>query len=42
MKTSIVENYPGFPDGINGYDLMINMEQQAIKYGSEIINDENN
>lgn len=37
MKTSIVENYPGFPDGINGFDLIMNMEQQAIKYGAEVI-----
>jgi thioredoxin reductase (NADPH) len=36
-KTSIVENYPGFPDGIMGYDLMENMEQQSIKQGATII-----
>jgi thioredoxin reductase (NADPH) len=37
MKTSVVENYPGFPDGIMGFDLIMGMEQQAIKYGAEII-----
>lgn len=37
VKTSIVENYPGFSDGINGFDLMNEMEKQAIKYGAEII-----
>ena len=37
MKTSIVENYPGFENGILGSDLIDNMEHQAIKYGTEII-----
>lgn len=36
-KTSIVENYPGFPHGINGSDLINNMEQQAAKYGCKIV-----
>ena len=40
VKTSIVENYPGFPNGINGYDLIMNMEEQAIKYGAEIVNEQ--
>ena len=38
VKTSIVENYPGFPDGILGYDLIENMEQQIIKQGANVIN----
>ncbi len=33
-----VENYPGFPDGISGFDLASHMHQQAIKYGLEIVN----
>ena len=33
VKTSIVENYPGFQDGILGFDLVQNMEQQAINSG---------
>lgn len=37
-KTSVVENYPGFAEGILGYDLMTSMESQAIKYGAIIKN----
>ncbi len=32
-----VENYPGFPEGISGYDLVSLMHQQATKYGLEIV-----
>ncbi len=35
-----VENYPGFPDGISGFDLVSLMHQQATKYGLEITNAE--
>ena len=34
--TSAVENYPGFPDGVNGFDLAQAMQQQAEKYGLEM------
>lgn len=33
-----IENYPGFPDGISGFDLATFMQQQALKYGLEVIN----
>src|SRR5512136_2729998 len=34
--TSIVENFPGFPEGINGYDLMTNMQKQAERFGARV------
>ena len=38
--TELIENYPGFPEGINGSDLSQLMEEQAKRFGLEIIQQE--
>lgn len=34
--TSKVENFPGFPEGIDGFELMMNMRQQSVNMGTRI------
>ena len=34
--TSLVENFPGFPEGVDGYELMTQMQKQAERFGTRV------
>lgn len=40
MLTTLVENFPGFPEGMQGPDLMMNMRKQAEKFGTQIVEED--
>jgi thioredoxin reductase (NADPH) len=37
VNTALVENYPGFPEGVSGSELGSLMHQQAVRYGLEVV-----
>ncbi|HAZ10536.1 MAG: thioredoxin-disulfide reductase [Omnitrophica bacterium GWA2_41_15] len=40
VTTDHIENYPGFPDGVNGFELIEKFKVQALKFGTEFVSGE--
>lgn len=39
-NTERIDNYPGFPEGVSGFDLAQRMRDQAVKFGAELVLDD--
>ncbi|MBN2189617.1 MAG: FAD-dependent oxidoreductase, partial [Candidatus Aureabacteria bacterium] len=37
--TDLIENYPGFPEGISGYEILAKFKEQAKQFGAEFLSD---